>query len=151
MVNGNKAYFFPSFSSIRIFQSSILSLTRAFRGAMYTTWTNNNKSIQRCVLYHLRNKLNNFSDLLAQQVSDSTGGSSHLSGRILVEDPEHGHLCCYGFSRASRCSQKDIGVGVIEGVKDLSLDGVEVSELVETLILRVAKRRHRQWLQVQKL
>lgn len=28
------SYFFPSFSSIRIFQSSILSLTSAFRGAM---------------------------------------------------------------------------------------------------------------------
>lgn len=32
------AHFFPSCSSNLTFQSSILSLTRAFMGAMYTTW-----------------------------------------------------------------------------------------------------------------
>lgn len=31
-----KTYFLPSFSSILIFQSSILSRTRALRGAIYT-------------------------------------------------------------------------------------------------------------------
>jgi hypothetical protein len=33
-----RTYFLPSFSSILTFQSSILSRTRAFSGAMYTAW-----------------------------------------------------------------------------------------------------------------
>lgn len=40
---------------------------------------------------------------------------------------------------------------MVQCVKDLSLDGVEVSELVQTLKLTVAQSCHWQWLQVQQL
>lgn len=70
---------------------------------------------------------------------------------ILVEDPKHGHLCCNGFTRACWGPQQDVGVGVIECVKDLSLDGVEVSKFVQALKLTVTQSCHWQWLQVQQL
>lgn len=81
---------------------------------------------------------------------DGASGSN-LRGWILVEDPEHGHLCGDGFSRARWRPQQDVSVGVIQRVEDLSLDGVEVSELVQALILAVTQRCHRQRLQVQQL
>lgn len=72
----------------------------------------------------------------------------YLGGRILVEDPEHGHLCCDGFSRARRRSQQHVGVGVVQCVEDLGLDGVEVSELVKALVLSVTQSSHWQRLEV---
>ena len=40
---------------------------------------------------------------------------------------------------------------MVERVEDLRLDGVEVGELVQALVLRAAQRRHGQRLQVQQL
>lgn len=76
---------------------------------------------------------------------------TNLRGRILAEDPEHSHLRCNGFTRACWGPQQDVCVGVIQRVKDLSLDGVEVSELVQALKLAVTQSCHWQWLQVQQL
>ena len=76
---------------------------------------------------------------------------SNLRGGRLVEDSEHGHLCCDGLSRACWRPQQDVGVGVIQRVEDLRLDGVEVSELVQALILPVTQSCHWQRLQVQQL
>lgn len=60
----------------------------------------------------------------------------------MVEDPEHGHLCSDGFSRACWRPQQDVGVGVIQRVEDLCLDGVEVGKLVKALILWVTQSSH---------
>lgn len=81
----------------------------------------------------------------------TVNSETNLRGRILVEDPEHGHLRCNSFTGACRGPQQDVGVGVIQRVEDLSLDGVEVSELVQTLVLPITKSCHWQRLQVQQL
>lgn len=76
---------------------------------------------------------------------------SNLRAWVLVEDSEHGHLSSYGLSRARWCPQKHISISVIQCVEDLSLDGVEMSELVQAFILPVSQSCHWQWLQVQQL
>lgn len=68
-----------------------------------------------------------------------------------MEHPEHGHLGCDGFPRAGGGPQQHVCVAVVERVKDLRLDGVEVGELVEALKARVAQGPDRQGLQVQQL
>lgn len=79
------------------------------------------------------------------------GRGSDLGGRVHVEDPEDGHLCSDGFSGAGGSPQQDVGVRVVECVEDLRLNGIKVRELVETLVLPVSQRGHRQRLKVQEL
>lgn len=80
-----------------------------------------------------------------------TDSEFYLGGGVLVEDPEHGHLCGDGFAGAGGGTQQDVGVGVIESVEDLGLNGIIVGERVQTLILPVSQSSHRQWLKVQQL
>lgn len=76
---------------------------------------------------------------------------TNLGGWIFVEDAKHGYLRGNGFSRACWGPEQYIGVCMIQHVENLSLDGVEMSELEQTLILRVPKSCHWQWLEVQQL
>lgn len=79
------------------------------------------------------------------------GGRAHLGFGVLVEDAEHGEFGGDGLARAGGGPQQDAGVAVVERVEDLRLDGVEVRELVQALVLSAAQGRDGQGLQVQQL
>lgn len=83
------------------------------------------------------------------EAAPGDGGGTHLGVRVLVEDPEHGHFSCDGLPRARGRPQQDVGVGVVECVEDLCLDGVEVGERVEALKVGLTQRTDWKRLQVQ--
>lgn len=68
-----------------------------------------------------------------------------------MEHPQHGHLRGHSLPGAGGGPQQHVGVGVVERVEDLRLDGVEVAEAVEALKLVVAQGAHGERLQVQQL
>ena len=77
------------------------------------------------------------------------GNVNHLAVRLFPEHPEHCNFCSNGFSRAGGGTQEHIVVTVVQGVEQLGLDGVEVSEGIQHLKPRVFEGRHRKGVQVQ--
>ena len=65
--------------------------------------------------------------------------------------PEYCQLSSHSLPAASRGSQEDAAVRVVEGVEHLGLHGVEVGEGVEPLVARVLEGGEGQGVQVQQL
>ncbi len=76
---------------------------------------------------------------------------THLGVWIFPEHPKDGYLCCHSLARACGRPQQHITVCVKQGVEDLSLNGVEVGELVQRFQPRIIQRCHWQRLKVQQL
>lgn len=67
---------------------------------------------------------------------------THFALWVFSEHSEDGHLCSHSFAGACGSPKQDIAICVVHSVKDLRLDGVEVSELVQCLQTGVPESRH---------
>lgn len=69
----------------------------------------------------------------------------------MTHTPKNSQFSCDRLPAACRSSQKYIGVAVVESVKHLCLDWVEVVKFKQLLIGRVLEGRDRKWLEVEQL
>lgn len=71
--------------------------------------------------------------------------------RLSIEYSEHCEFRCDRFARPGWRSEQHVRVGMVQRVKYLRLDGVEMSVREQLLVLVVFQCRHGQWSQVEKV
>jgi len=143
-VNSN-SYFLPSVCSILTFQSSMRSLTRAFRGAIYTAYKTIKINLKWAQKFTCT-KFNNYKSNPHQYQK-----WAHFCVWIFSENAKYSQFSCNCLSGASRCTEQHITVSVIKRMEDLCLDRIEVSEVVQWLQAAVIQGRDWQWLQIKQL